>query len=227
MSVALSEAIIMMQNVPKESQDKCTCSSPERVCLTRRQASILTAGLVGISIAFFIGGYVIGQRKALHEFADRLADESFTDKIRYSLYSSYGNSTSGDGESDTEGENEQEKNVLAEQEEAEDTPSAVEEKAAQGTDELVEVATEPSSKYYYAQLVGFGTLKAAQKFVDKVQKRGFSVIIRERKSRTAKGNVISWYQVITERFTNKDSLLALVEKIQLAERLQQVKIVEE
>jgi len=193
--------------------------------LNKRQTNIAFAGVIVLLAMAFIGGYIVGLRKALHEFSDRLAEESFTDKIRYALYSSYGTPATTPGpetedgdEVDKDGAQSEEKN-----QDIGDTEKEIEEKI-----ELVESPSQTEDEVsYYAQLIGFGTLKAAERFVEDAKKEGFKTTIVKKVSKTSRGKTIYWYQVITERFTNKEELLRIVERIQFVHRLQQVKIIEE
>lgn len=81
------------------------------------------------------------------------------------------------------------------------------------------------SKQYYAQLIGFGTLRAADKFVDRLQQKNFPVKVVERHSKTAQGKKIIWYQVVTEVFDKKDDLIAFTRKIEKEERLNDIRII--
>ena len=170
--------------------------------ISRRQASFLSAAFLLLFVSFFIFGYIIGQRKALNEFNEILHDESFADRVRYSLYSSYGNSPVSEETADSEIE-------------------------LDLSDDTVQSDTKfVSDKTYYAPLYGCSSLKTAQSFVDRVRKLGFETFIKDRKSRGAKGKVIQWYQVVTKNYNNKEELQKAVDKIQAAEKLQQIKIVE-
>ncbi len=82
-----------------------------------------------------------------------------------------------------------------------------------------------ASKQYYAQLIGFGTLHAADKFADRLQQKNFPVKVVEKHSKTAQGKKIIWYQVVTEYFDKKDDLIAFTRKIEKEERLNDIRIV--
>ncbi|MEX0849741.1 MAG: SPOR domain-containing protein [Candidatus Dependentiae bacterium] len=83
----------------------------------------------------------------------------------------------------------------------------------------------PVAKCYKAQLIGFGTSRAAHQFADRLQNKNMPVRVDERHSRTAQGKKIIWYQVTTEPFSDKQELLAFVEKIKKEERLKDIRIV--
>ena len=81
-------------------------------------------------------------------------------------------------------------------------------------------------KKYYAELIGFGTLRCANKFAAKLKNRGFSVVVKKRRSKTSRGKTIVWYQVISEKFENKNDLIAFVDIIKEKERLKGIRIIE-
>lgn len=78
---------------------------------------------------------------------------------------------------------------------------------------------------YKAQLIGFGTMRAAHQFVDRLQQKNLPVRVQERHSKTAQGKEVIWYQVTTELFNDKQELMAFVERIQKEERLKDIRIV--
>jgi hypothetical protein len=173
----------------------------DSLIISARQASFLSAGLIILLSIFFIIGYIIGQRRALNEFYDRLQDESFADRVRYSLYSTYGSSPVVESESDSS------ELELDLQDNRQEEPIA-------------------PGKVYHAQLFGCGNLKTAQAFVERAKKLNIDTLVKERKSKTSKGKVIRWYQLITKDYDNREDLQKDVEKIQISEKLKQVKIVE-
>jgi hypothetical protein len=78
---------------------------------------------------------------------------------------------------------------------------------------------------YKAQLIGFGTMRAAHQFADRLQQKNLPVRVQERHSKTAQGKEVIWYQVTTELFNDKKELMAFVEKIKKEERLKDIRIV--
>ncbi len=79
---------------------------------------------------------------------------------------------------------------------------------------------------YAAPLIGFGTLHAAEQFVEKLKERDLTVFIKQRCSTTARGRKIRWYQVVTPEYTHKKDLEDLIALIQKKEKLQNITIVE-
>ncbi len=91
--------------------------------------------------------------------------------------------------------------------------------------ELAESPVRPEPKQHYAQLIGFGTSRAADRFVDRLQQKNIPVKVVERHSKTVQGKEIIWYQVVTERFSKKDDLVAFTQKIKNEERLNDIRII--
>ena len=82
-----------------------------------------------------------------------------------------------------------------------------------------------NEQLYKAQLIGFGTLRAAHQFVERLQQKNMPVRVQERHSKTAQGKEVIWYQVTTELFNDKQELTAFVERIKKEERLKDIRIV--
>ena len=89
----------------------------------------------------------------------------------------------------------------------------------------VEPVAQAEPTQHYAQLIGFGTSRAADRFVDRLQQKNIPVKVVERHSKTAQGKEIIWYQVVTERFSKKDDLVVFTQKIKHEERLNDIRIV--
>lgn len=193
-----------------ENAQNCQCDQ-DGFFITKRQTSIICSLLILLFLGTFISGYFWGHGKATHEFTEKLVDDSFTDKINYSFYSNF------------------EKNQQdPEEEEIEEVESSNDPmlKEVEKPQEIANVNTE-SNNWYYAELIGFGTLNAAQKFVQQALKHGYNINIKQRTSKTANGKEINWFQAVTEKFDNKDQLMDLVAKIQKTEKIKDVKIIEE
>jgi hypothetical protein len=89
-----------------------------------------------------------------------------------------------------------------------------------------EQVCEQASDQYYAELVGFGSKNAANAFCSRLKKRGITVNLKKRRSRTSRGRNVDWYQAVTEKFDNKSDLVAFVDIIKDRENLKGVKIIE-
>lgn len=205
----------------QEKQVSCFCSSTEGFFITKRQASIFSASIIFLMLGVFISGYFWGQKKAVVEFTDKLNEDSFTDKVNYSFYSMYGNQKQDDFDTQVESKDEELK--------LEEAP--VVEVETQNLNNIVQenIKEEPvlqaNKKQYYAELIGFGSSKSAQQFVNKLQKMGYNTFIKTRTSKTAKGKEIKWYQVLTEKFDDREKLNDMVNEIKRSENIKEVRIV--
>ena len=74
-------------------------------------------------------------------------------------------------------------------------------------------------------LNGFGTLKAADRFVNRLQKKGIPVEVKKRISKTVRGKIIAWYQVVTKEYTDKSVLEKLVATLKKDEKLKDPSII--
>ncbi|MDR3645930.1 MAG: hypothetical protein P4L22_00130 [Candidatus Babeliales bacterium] len=214
-----------MSSIEKEKE--CHCSV-DGFFITNRQTSMVCSLLILLFMMSFISGYFWGHGKATQEFTEKLVDDSFTDKINYA----FSNFEKTSAEPEVESSEEDFEEVESDSQQI----AAVKENEKIAQDKLSQASTESqafaqpdliSDKFYYAELVGFGTMAAAQQFAQRALQHGYNVDIRQRVSKTAKGKSIYWFQAVTEKFDNKDQLMDLVAKIQKTEKIKDVKIVEE
>lgn len=210
----------------QETSQPCHCSG-DGFFITNRQTSMISSLLILLFMMTFISGYFWGHGKATQEFTEKLVDDSFTDKINYSFYSNFEkNPTEPEVDADSVDTVEED----FEEVESDSQPSATTakvEKLQEGNIVIPKNEQSQSDTYYYAELIGFGTLQAAQNFIQRALQHGYNIDIKQRVSKTAKGRTIYWFQAITEKLDNKDHLMDLVAKIQKTEKIKDVKIIEE
>lgn len=165
----------------------------------------------------FTLGYFWGKRNAASEFVDKAINESFEDKVNYSLYSLYNNA------------NQDEEIVIEESSKEPQIQAAhdLQEEKLIATQDAMTAAIKQASDgpSYYAELIGFSTEKSANSFLDKVTSKGYPVKIITKKSINPKGKAITWYQAVTEPLKNKDELIKLTNQIEKAEHLNGTKII--
>lgn len=94
-----------------------------------------------------------------------------------------------------------------------------------GAAQKIELEEDEQEAEYFAQLVGFGTAHAAQQFVQRLSRKEIPVMVRKRQSRTARGRFITWYQVVTEKYSDRAELDRLVQRLKKEEKLNDVQIV--
>ena len=185
---------------------------------------MLAAGLLVLFFAF-ITGYFWGKQNAVSQFCMSIEQSSFADRIYTSMCEI--SETEAPTTSDTVAANEEQ---AAEVEAAAEAQEIVAQKmeSAQSTEQASTVqiaAVTQSSIAHYAQLAGYGTAQQAEKFAQKLRKKGTPVKVEERKSKSSKGKTRSWYQVVTQGFTDKKELETLVARISKEEKLSGVRIV--
>jgi hypothetical protein len=181
--------------------------------ITKRQASAFTTITLLLLVGALIVGYFWGQKSAIKEFTNKVMEDSFADQVSHSFYSL----TGGSSEKNDEGADLQSNSELQKiEQDGENEPNA----QAQSEDQRVKPI-----KTFYAELVGFGSMKAANQFVNKMQKKGYNILIRQRISKTSRGKKVSWYQAVTQNFDDMSKLKDLIERIKSSEKLYGVKIV--
>ncbi len=191
----------------------------------------------------FFTGYFLGQKRAIARFTHKLDQDSFADQIYAALCSMDESQelTQTDDATTTDDDALQVSTSSEEQKPAEsstriasdqielDEASAYASTPEQANNQVETTAlennTQEISTQYYAQLAGFGTAKAAQRWAHHLQKNGTPVFVKKRSSRSARGSLISWYQVVTERFQDKAKLEELVATIKREEKISDVHLV--
>lgn len=214
---------------------KCSCYD-NGVCLDNRHLSWVVAFALLLGFSFFVAGFFLGKHRALHDLRITLDQDSLADKIYTSLCTTQEDKMMMAQQEDDDVElvesSESDYRQLADAEVAimssesslpePDSPEGIAREASSSADknEVLE-----SSTRYFAQLVGFGTRQAAQKFVQRLQQVDIPVEVKDRHSKTAKGKKVTWYQVVTTSFSDKGELEKLVNEIKVKERLKDVRII--
>ena len=177
----------------------------------------------------------MGKRKAVEKFYKKMKQESLADHVYYSMCSMYDKADaqlhSEERSQDLVVETDVALAVATDAKLTVTTNSTDLEKkqeiveAEQIHEDDISSLSKDDERQFYAELIGFGTKRAAQKFADKLTQKNVTVAVKRRKSKTARGKVIIWYQVVTEAFNDKNDLIALVDDISASERLKDVRIV--
>lgn len=184
--------------------------------IPNRQLSIVASGALALLFFVFIGGYFLGKNQVVEPFVARVEQDSFADQIYSSLC------------------------ALSQQEAASPSAKQIEIAEARNACEAETIPIPPApltvspkienesiavlAKEWYAQLIGYGKKQSALDFVSRLQKRGITVTMKTRISSTAKGKKRQWYQVVTESYTDRAALQALVDRVTHEEKLKGVQI---
>lgn len=206
---------------------------------SKQTAWFFSAFLLVLFFVFMVG-YFLGRHQAVEQFSHALDQESISDKIYSSLYASYEGKT-GIEIPDTEkieGDKTEansidevatdEKSITSKIEPAgESVPNNVnvENKPTQVAAPDATTKKTPQPSAYYAPLIGFGSQKSALTYVNRLMENGFPVELKLRSSKTAKGRVIRWYQIVTKPFASRNELEKIIATLGKKEHLTNVKIV--
>jgi hypothetical protein len=197
------------------SGPECHCSDQSMIMFEKKRCSHLTALLLMTLFCVFVGGYFLGKRAASQELFEQLQDETLADRIQHSLHTFY-------KPLPTE---EDDPKIIEESRIAEVQPSKTEgsQLVMPEQESVVQPTTAPSA-LYIAQLFG-GNLNDSQKFVNRLQERGIETRLIKRSSKSTTDSVVYWYQVVTERYTDRQELERLVANIKKIVKLHDIKIV--
>lgn len=203
-----------------KNNDGCQCTGSQGLFIPSRQLSFIIAGLLFFSFFIFMTGYFLGKKNVVEQFSEQIKQEAFTDQVYASVVAQMTeinlpeNQTGLIAEADIENSS-----TTVEIVHNDDIPHA-DEIHFDDVDhkELLE------STQYYAQLIGFGTEKAAYLFVKKLAEKGIETEVKKRTSKTAKGRISYWYQVVTINHADKDALIALVDRITKEENIKGAQI---
>lgn len=199
-------------------QKKCVCVSLQGLFIPNRQLSLAVSGCIAMLFLSFMTGYFFGGQHAAQDFMHQVTHVSCNDQMSASLCALTKECVMVDA---TNHENSSDLSAVQDDNSFQEcVHNNVENLAPVQVSEIKNTETR-----FYAQLIGFGTQQAAQRFAKKLESRNISVEINKHSSRTAKGKTINWYQVVTVPYDDKQQLLALVDTIQKTERIQDIRII--
>lgn len=188
-----------------------------------RQVSAYTALLLVFVGSVFMAGYFLGKKQGVDQLVAKIEQDSFSDQIYASFCALYEHAPSEKAAIVTT----KAPSLDGELPAKEKGPKLLQKEAvavAQHASEQTSSEAKPSSKFY-AQLIGYGTKKAAESFVQKLEKKGVTTFVKTRSSQTAQGKKTTWYQVVTEHFDDRDSLEEMTHKVAREERIQGIRII--
>lgn len=217
--------------------------SSDQIILTKRQASMIMASMLLFCLFVFIVGFFLGKRTIIDDFSSKVTKEALHDQIDFLLTTQSLESSQEEGEASVDIEPSyygqvasdkqdiyqeivkpaiiiSDKIIMDTQAIPEDIPvrtlqvSATVEEA-----KIIENKIVDDKKSQYAQLIGFGTKKAAQDFVGRLKKHGVQVILKTIMSKTASGKQRVWYQAITPTYDTAQELQAQLTKIKRLEHI--------
>ena len=189
----------------------CMCSNDQGLFVPNRQLSIVIAGLLLLFFTFFITGYFLGKKSDIICTSERMQQDACADhRYNSALHTSLDVSQKVD-------EQPQEMPIVSDEIEATTENEMI-------SYDVPQEIQEESIGNYYAQLIGFGTESAAQKFVKKIAAKGIPLQVKKHSSETAKGKTAHWYQVVTNAYANREELMVIVNRLTKEETLKGVRI---
>jgi cell division septation protein DedD len=184
----------------------------DKLIVTGRQVTFIVASVLAICFFCFVIGYFLGQQKAIRAFTQSASKATLEDEIyATAMAHTY----------DTEIPENSEKKytpILPKQD------VSILSEASQENKCMID-STNTVAKKWYAQLIGYGSKKNAEKFVSRLQQQGTQLKINEHTSYTSKGKPVKWYQVVTGEFADEEILNQLVDIIKKKEKLNGVRII--
>lgn len=206
-----------------------------KICITKKQASICAAVCIVLGLLLFIVGYFWGKQSVIDGFARRVAQESFNDQTdcllaMQSHAEKYGSNTDGvtteidtpmvsaksqDVDSQAISNNNEAIDLLISLKDA----NKVEAPSSSSTGAEVE-SQEIGVKTHYALVASFTKKASAQALVQRLGKRNIPADIKEKISKSASGKLTrSWFQVITKPYGSKQELTNIIIKISNLEKI--------
>lgn len=201
----------------KNTHNKCLCESNQGLFVPNRQLSALVALLLFLFFACFITGYFLGKKCMITSISEQIKYDVLNDQLSDDTLKT---NFDGDGVESV--------NDLVSLNDTQHHIGTVSEGVVHtSVNELLSIneactkimEQENNTIQYYAQLIGFGTEKAAHQFVQKLAAKNIETMVKKHTSRTAKGKTVYWYQVVTPTHTDRHHLELLVSRLEKEERL--------
>lgn len=204
-----------------EPHNSFMSSHKDQIVLSRRQASMIMASMVIVSLFIFITGYFLGKRTVIQDFSSNVTQSALHDQIDY-LLTTQSLQSSKDDEASLD--DEQELQEAESREEVIQLPTKIdapkhEIPAIQDIKKEEAIHDDVKSGSQYACLIGFGTKPAANAFVARLKKHHVPVILKTVISKTASGKTRTWFQAITPTYDSAQELQDVVNKVKRLEHI--------
>ena len=215
-----------------EPHNSFMSSHKNQIVLSSRQASMIMASMVIVSLFIFILGYFLGKRTVIHDFSSNVTQAALHDQIDY-LLTTQSLKSSQDDEFSDEVIDELPVTIKNDTVESIDQLTALSKKIDSNVHENIKTPTIVDEKnkeldennesdmkdLQYACLIGFGTKPAANAFVTRLKKHHIPVILKTVISKTASGKTRTWFQAITPTYDTAKELQEVVSKVKRLEHI--------
>lgn len=212
-----------------EPRNSYMSSHKDQIILTQRQASMIMASMIIVSLFIFITGYFLGKRTVINDFSSQITQTALHDQIDYLLTSQSLQSSKDDDISLQDNQEHDELITLDVAPQAHDISEAIQTPANPSSPRMKNSEITPSedtviidvsqSDRQYACLIGFGTKTAANAFVARLKKHHISVILKTIISKTSSGKTRTWFQAITPTYDSAKELQDVVNKVKRLEHI--------
>lgn len=201
--------------------NKSNSFSSNQISMTKRQASMIMASMLLFCLFVFIVGFFLGKRVVVEDFSSQITQKALHDQIDFLLTTQSLKSSQGDQIDAIQIDDHAKENSLPEFIENEKIVELIVDQNNNNDDLLIKNSenNEVEEKKQYAQLIGFGTKKAAQAFVARLKKHDITIIVNTMVSKTAAGKQKVWYQAVTPVYNSSQLLKHQIEKIKRLEHI--------
>ena len=186
--------------------NQCACKSSYGLYMQNRQLSWIVALIILVNFCLFMGGYFLGQKNVVSAFSNKIEQESFSDQIYSSMCSLCDNGEVEENAEEITDNDDQAPEQTEEQSQtavrAPDANMAMAIDAGQiqshsivssadaDVDNDQQNDEEPENvnvadTQYYAQLIGFGSVRNAQQFAQKLSRK--EIPVRSKKTSKSHG----------------------------------------
>ena len=200
-------------------------SDNEGLFIPVRHVTLLVVGAFSVICIVFFGGYFIGKKHVMEQLVAKLEQDSFADQVYSSLCELYDyddqqavDTVADQTDCSQELSEEHVNEVLF-------SPLPVAETSSDAFQGPAIAQSEVVLPQYFAQLIGYQSKRYADMFAKKMEKKNIPVLVKIRKSITARGKTKEWYQVITKQYTDWQELQAVVDRVSREEKIKDARII--
>lgn len=196
----------------------------ENLMIPRRTLHfILALALFFFFVAFMIG-YFMGVKYATDEFVSQIRQETFAKQFLINTATQQQHTQPSQEAAVTMPETDSA--VIGTEVETAPSPAAIEAVQVPTPEPAVHSTASDPVPWYGAELIGFGSKKAAESFIQRVALYNpVKLELKERTHSAKKGRIVRWYQVVTGKYAQKEELQTILDILIKKEHLHDIKVV--
>jgi len=189
------------------------------IMFSPRHISWIIAAVLFVNSVSFLTGYLWGKKCAAEQACYTIKRDSLADTV-YSAVCWQNGQLNDTDEQDVDA------NETSDDLDNESIVAVAENEDVVECESKIENEELESSARYFAQLVSFHTRRQADIFANKLQSNAIPVTVKERSSKTPKGRVIRWYQIVAGPYETRERVTQVAAQLQKSEKLHDVRIVQ-